>query len=187
MKMKLPDFVKNHVLVAFYRDKDQSTRQWALEAQTDKEQDLQWKLQLPESEMLDDTSGYPNDDVVVVYTSGQAQGVTSLDPSLKPEVPEDLEGPLTRADLEFIDPIGPGEWQMHRPMLDLDFPATLIPSTTEGHFHLYLDKPMTWRKYKRLLRALGEAGIIEHGYMQASLERGYSSLRLPWVKKEVEK
>lgn len=77
-----------------------------------------------------------------------------------------------------------GEEPLHRPVLDIDFPAALIPSTTPGHFHLYLDKPMGWSQYSRLLGALAEAGIIEQGYLGASIDRGYTSVRLPWVKKE---
>lgn len=72
----------------------------------------------------------------------------------------------------------------HRPVLDVDFPAALIPSTTPGHFHLYLDKPMPWGKYKALLKALADAGIIERGYASASIARQYTSVRLPWVRKE---
>lgn len=80
-----------------------------------------------------------------------------------------------------------GDWDVdapvHRPMLDIDFPAALVPSSTPGHFHLYLDKPMPAKKYFDLLVALAEAGIIEEGFANASIERGYTSLRLPWVKK----
>lgn len=76
------------------------------------------------------------------------------------------------------------EEPMHRPVLDIDFPAALIPSTTPGHFHLYLDKPMGWSKYRQLLGSLSDAGIIEQGYANASADRGYTSVRLPWVKKE---
>jgi hypothetical protein len=71
----------------------------------------------------------------------------------------------------------------HRPVLDIDFPAALIPSSTPGHFHLYLDKTLTERAYMRLLDALAEAGIIEQGYASVSEARGYTSARLPWVKK----
>lgn len=73
---------------------------------------------------------------------------------------------------------------LHRPILDIDFPAALIPSSTEGHFHLYLDKPMEWTVYRDLLRALAAAGIIENGYAQASEARKYTAVRLPWVRKE---
>ena len=76
------------------------------------------------------------------------------------------------------------ELNMHRPILDIDFPAQLIPSSTEGHFHLYLDKPMPWSTYKKLLRALAEAGIIEGGYARASEARKYTAVRLPWVHKD---
>lgn len=74
--------------------------------------------------------------------------------------------------------------EYHRPILDIDFPAMLIPSSTEGHFHLYLDRPMKWKVYKKLLQALAEVGIIEPGYAGASIERRASYLRLPGVPKD---
>lgn len=74
----------------------------------------------------------------------------------------------------------------HRPLLDIDFPAAVIPSSTEGHCHLYIDKELEWKDYKKLLNVLADLGIIEHGYRGASLARGYSALRLPWIKKNEE-
>jgi hypothetical protein len=74
----------------------------------------------------------------------------------------------------------------HKIVLDIDLPAQLIESTTPGHFHLYIDKEIPHPEYMRLLVALGEAGIIEEGYMRASLDRGYTAVRLPWIKKEVD-
>lgn len=71
----------------------------------------------------------------------------------------------------------------HKVVLDLDLPAKLIPSSTEGHFHLYVDHELTWEKYKALLVALGEAGILEEGYVRASLAREFTAVRLPWVHK----
>ena len=67
----------------------------------------------------------------------------------------------------------------HAPVLDIDFEAQLIPSSTQGHFHLYLDKKMSWHKYKQLLEALYEAGIIQRGYYESSLERGQTMVLLP--------
>jgi hypothetical protein len=72
----------------------------------------------------------------------------------------------------------------HRPILDIDFPAMLIPSSTEGHYHLYLDLPMKWSAYEKLLSALAAAGIIEKGYYRASVERKATFLRLPGVPKD---
>jgi hypothetical protein len=71
----------------------------------------------------------------------------------------------------------------HAPVLDLDLPHRLVPSTTEGHSHLYLDVPMSWRQYKRLLKALAKAGVLEQGYVEASLYRRHTAARMPWVKK----
>jgi hypothetical protein len=71
-------------------------------------------------------------------------------------------------------------------VLDLDFEAALVPSTTPGHFHLYLDVPMPWEKYRALLIALGDAGILEPGYVSASLTREQTFVRRPEVKKPPE-
>lgn len=71
----------------------------------------------------------------------------------------------------------------HAPVLDIDVPHKLVPSTTQGHSHLYLDVPMSWWRYKRLLKALAKAGIIEKGYWRASRRRGFTAVRLPWVRK----
>jgi hypothetical protein len=73
----------------------------------------------------------------------------------------------------------------HRVVLDLDMPAQLVESTTPGHFHLYIDKELTWAAYLALLFALQKAGIIERGYLRASRARGYTAVRLPWVRKNV--
>lgn len=71
----------------------------------------------------------------------------------------------------------------HRPVLDIDLPAQLVPSSTPGHFHLYLDVEVEHENYMLLLRTLALCGIIEPGYASASQERGYTAVRLPWVKK----
>lgn len=73
---------------------------------------------------------------------------------------------------------------MHRPVLDLDLPATLVASSTPGHHHLTIDLSMTWDRYVGLLQALAEFGIIQEGFLQASLARGGSFVRLPTVRKE---
>lgn len=90
---------------------------------------------------------------------------------------------LMQDDAEVVtsDIIGrPGK---HTIMLDLDVPATLVPSTTPGHSHLYIDVPVDWDNYQILLDALALAGVVERGYVLASKARGFSALRLPWVRK----
>lgn len=71
----------------------------------------------------------------------------------------------------------------HSPALDIDSPIRAIPSSTPGHHHLYLERPITWRAYRRLLRALRAAGYVENAVYWRSLDRGATFLRLPWVRK----
>lgn len=72
----------------------------------------------------------------------------------------------------------------HTLMLDIDAPARLIESSTPGHFHLYVDVPMRWGRYRRLLGALANAGVIESGYRKASVSKKATHLRPPWVEKD---
>jgi hypothetical protein len=73
--------------------------------------------------------------------------------------------------------------RMHKPVLDIDFPVQAVPSSTPGHFHLYLDKKLTWEQYDRLLGVMAEIGLLEPGYVSASRDRKHTSVRLPWVRK----
>lgn len=75
--------------------------------------------------------------------------------------------------------------QLHTPVLDIDIPATLIPSSTPGKNHLYLNTPMTWEDYCKLLDVMAEVGILEPGYVSASKKRGFTAVRLPWIQKPV--
>lgn len=77
-----------------------------------------------------------------------------------------------------------GEFTRHKPLLDIDVPCKLVASTTPGHYHLYINYELDWPQYVHLLYVLADVGIIEEGYMQASVKRGYSAVRLPWIKKE---
>lgn len=73
--------------------------------------------------------------------------------------------------------------RFHKVAIDLDIPAYLIPSSTPGHSHLYIDVDIPHHRYMALLSALADAGIIERGYADVSIKRGRSDLRLPWVEK----
>lgn len=73
--------------------------------------------------------------------------------------------------------------RMHAPALDLDIPAALVPSTTPGHAHLYLDVEMNWVTYRRLLKALAKAGVIEKSWAKASIQSQQTLVRPPWLLK----
>lgn len=72
---------------------------------------------------------------------------------------------------------------LHAPTLDIDLPCRLVPSSTPGHFHLYIDKAMTWAQYVRLLNVMADVGILEPNYVAASIRDGATILRRPGVKK----
>lgn len=71
----------------------------------------------------------------------------------------------------------------HAPALDIDLPCELVESSTPGHFHLYIDKQLTWPQYRRLLTVLSDVGIIEYGYYRASTAAMQTFLRKPGQKK----
>ena len=64
----------------------------------------------------------------------------------------------------------------HYQCIDIDIPIRVVPSSTPGHSHLYVDEPITWDTYKNLLEALAEAGIVEEGYLNASVDTGVALL-----------
>lgn len=68
---------------------------------------------------------------------------------------------------------------LHAPAIDIDgIHCELKPSSTEGHYHLYIDKPMPWSDYYKLLTVLYEVGIIEKGFYHASLNDEQTLLRV---------
>jgi hypothetical protein len=93
---------------------------------------------------------------------------------------------------EMIGPEAPLTWlegpngpTMHRLVIDIDHRVKVVESTTPGHFHLYIDVPMSWDRALGVLTAMADAGVVEPGYVSASEARGYTAVRLPWVRKEV--
>lgn len=69
----------------------------------------------------------------------------------------------------------------HAPAIDLDVPCQLVASRTPGHFHLYIDVEMPWKAYRKILRAMARAGVVQGGYYLASKNRKASFLRPPSI------
>ena len=67
---------------------------------------------------------------------------------------------------------------------NLGIRSWLIPSSTEGHSHLYVDCDLLWDDVLRILRQFERAGVVELGYLLASEKRGFTALRLPWIQKD---
>lgn len=75
-----------------------------------------------------------------------------------------------------------GYGALHNVIFDIDFPAYIVESSP-GKSHLYIDRPVAWSTIVALMGAFVEAGLMEPGYMYAAIERGYTSVRVPWALK----
>jgi hypothetical protein len=74
---------------------------------------------------------------------------------------------------------------LHRPVLDFDIPSSYHPSSTPGHAHLYIDKPLKWDDYVKLLKVMAEVGILEEAYVEHSIRQKMTFVRPPWVQKKI--
>lgn len=73
----------------------------------------------------------------------------------------------------------------HMVMFDVDIPMEVIESSTPGHYHVYFPGTGVGKDALfYLLAELSNCGIVEPGYVAASKARGFTALRLPWVRKE---
>lgn len=99
----------------------------------------------------------------------------------------------SRADVHYVNDIDEAtvitssverSTDIHRPVLDFDFPVKVVPSSAPGHFHVYLDHMMAWDKYKALLLALQSAGLLDKAYVDQCVDNRESCVRLPWITKE---
>lgn len=114
-------------------------------------------------------------------------------PGVDPDCPEgaDYENPANelKEPHEMLPPANvvgslSGDGSHHLPCIDVDVPAKLVPSSTPGHHHLYIDVPLAWHDYCDLLDVMARCGIVEEGYVSAAKARGQTSCRLPHVRKE---
>lgn len=93
--------------------------------------------------------------------------------------------PVPEEEANLVSSFVDGEhWQGHAPVIDLDFPCRLVESSTPGHFHLYMDRRISWERYKAVLKAMCDAGLVERGFYELSLARGATFVRKPGVMKE---
>lgn len=128
---------------------------------------------------------------VVAGKAGFAQDQPDYEPGIDREE-ADLEksnvvSSIIKPEPNFspISSDGRGGHARHVVAIDLDIPAHLVPSSTPGHSHLYIEVKggIPHHRYMALLSALADAGVIERGYADVSIARGHSDLRLPWVRK----
>lgn len=67
----------------------------------------------------------------------------------------------------------------HCPVIDIDHSIEVVPSLTEGHYHLYIHKPITSTEYRKILNALEEASIVQKGFVNQFDQYGQTFVRTP--------
>lgn len=91
------------------------------------------------------------------------------DEDLNPQVASPAEATLVTSQIGGSD--------KHICMFDLDLECELVPSVTEGHYHLYIYAAITWDHYQAILRAMRDAGLLQAGWVNNSIKRGAARLR----------
>lgn len=109
------------------------------------------------------------------------------------ELPGGTDGRRITEDLAEVEALssdlGPGfpgagePEHLHALVLDIDHQAWLIPSSTPGHSHLYVDLPVLPGDLWDFLDAAAKIGLVEEGYVSACKSRDMTSVRAPWIAK----
>jgi len=68
---------------------------------------------------------------------------------------------------------------IHMAIFDVDLEVQAIPSKTPGHYHLYFDRRMSWRQYKKVMKAMAEAGLVDKQWVKMTIRRKQGMLRMP--------
>lgn len=75
---------------------------------------------------------------------------------------------------------------VHYPVIDFDIPVRLVPSSTPGHNHLYIDHPVTLQQMVNMLAAMAEAGVVQKGFANGTRRNKVATVRPPWIQKTKE-
>lgn len=67
--------------------------------------------------------------------------------------------------------------------IELGVPAYLLPSSTAGHHHAYIDVEMKWRPYRALCKAMASVGLLEEAFVDLTISHGMSMLIRPGLTK----
>lgn len=71
----------------------------------------------------------------------------------------------------------------HMPVFDFDLPIAVWPSSTPDHYHLFINKEISWTDYEKLLKVMKEVGLLDANWVDYTLQRRYGNLRLPNIRK----
>lgn len=72
-----------------------------------------------------------------------------------------------------------GRHPLHKLFIDLDVEHWYVPSSTEGHGHLYVNVDLTPEELQELMNTLAGYGIVGKGWAYQVQGRGENTFRLP--------
>lgn len=138
-------------------------------------------------------SKFVNNDPRLLDTIFYQRGLLYLDPQ-KFGSPVEEQKPITVGDRHaatlvtstFTGPqVDANGGYLHQPLFDIDIPIEKVRvlESASGNSHLYINKPMTWEDYIKLMRVMVEVGLLQHGWVEKSIKQGCGRLRLPGVPK----
>lgn len=114
---------------------------------------------------------WPDDLANIANTGAEYQFTGAVD------TPEGKQPNLISSQMVISSSSPPVVAEEHLPLFDFDFPCELVPSQTEGHYHFYMNKPITWDAYVNVMWAMAEAGLLERGWVACSIAQKFASLR----------
>lgn len=117
----------------------------------------------------------PNLSKFIHYHSNAIESDTYVTP--EDEIRQAVTDPKD-ANLISSEHRAPGS-KFHYLMLDLDIPHQYIPSSTEGHGHLIIEKVMHEDTMWKILDMLVKAGILQEAFVTLAKRRGAVFLRHP--------
>lgn len=111
----------------------------------------------------------------VMYEAAYSTGYS--DYYVQPKTSDPARANVVSSEIEGTD--------LHTLMIDIDMPARLIESSTPGCYHLYIDRPMTYKQLKAILEPMMNAGVVEEGFYKMFIKHKATHLRPPWFDKEL--
>ena len=93
----------------------------------------------------------------------------------------DIEGnfrEVNKPDANLIGSRSAESINIHYPVIDLDnVEVFLVPSRTEGGYHLYINKAFSTGQYDVLLKGMVDSGLVEDGFYKSFQARGFTVVR----------
>jgi hypothetical protein len=80
---------------------------------------------------------------------------------------------------------GCGCWRSHRTLaIDWKVPVRFVASSNPVHGHLYIDAEIQWMDYAPILASMRDVGLLEVGFVDASISREMTMLLKPGLTKD---